>query len=217
MHQTQPFKSWQHENGKVERQACESWCQMLGFPPKLTGCLPVALWDPQFLCSYLLSLLLCVSYCKGFDSGTPRFITERPTCRSVPPKWICSISPLLAMIFIFNSAETNGIPWLSCPHRKTMCFLPNSLKKTNFRIPWESRLPPAMIHIFGTSEPEGTAAMFVLLALFSSPQKEYLPSPWLQRNDHPSGNKDQQIPESYLNQIHGKSTLECPAITWGVE
>lgn len=57
--------------------------------------------------------------------------------------------------------------------------------------------------------------MFVLLALFSLPQKEYLPSPWLQGNDHPSGNKDQQIPESYLNQIHGKSTLECPGITWG--
>lgn len=59
--------------------------------------------------------------------------------------------------------------------------------------------------------------MFVLLALFSSPQKEYLPCPWLQGNDHPSGNKDQHIPESYLNQIHGKSTLDCPGIAWGVE
>lgn len=44
-----------------------------GIPPKLTGWLPMALWDPQSLCSCPSSLLLCASsYCKGFDSGTPR-------------------------------------------------------------------------------------------------------------------------------------------------
>lgn len=135
MHQTQPFNSWRHEKGNVERQACESWCQMVGF---LQADWLVANGIVRPSIPVLLSILspsLCLPLLQRLWLRDPQGPPQRGRPVGVPPKWTCSVSPRLARIFMFNSAETNGILWLSCPHRKTMCLLPNSLKKTNFRIP----------------------------------------------------------------------------------
>lgn len=67
--------------------------------------------------------------------------------------------------FFFLPEKNMTLQELSCPHGETMCFLPDSLKGTNFRSPWERSstcCDPLLQGSLGFSEPGDAGAVFVL-------------------------------------------------------
>lgn len=157
------------------------------------------------LLSILPHSVSVLSSCKGFDSGSPGSHHRDPP---YGPALLPHFGKDFSCSFLLKQVASHG---LSCPCRKTMCLLPDSLKTTNFRFPWESCLPPAGIHVFGTASAhlslEALELGLFCQQLFLSTQKDCLPYPWLQDTNHPLAIRTKHVPESYLNHARGHLTL----------
>lgn len=121
-----------------------------GITPKMTGWVPMTLWEHQSLCScpclLLLSVSVCSSNCRGFESG----LLGPASCECLP-QWP-ALSPHFGQGFSFSillkQMASHG---LSCPHRKKQCvFCQIHLKRQTLGFP-KSCLPPA-------ASSEGTAS-----------------------------------------------------------